>query len=39
MTMRKAMLIVVEIRHENETTFNQRVYVTAGKTIHIKPQA
>ncbi len=29
----------IEIRHEGETTFNERVFVAAGKTIHIKPQA
>jgi len=29
----------IEIRHDGETTFTQRVYVAAGKTIHIKPLA
>lgn len=29
----------IEVRHDNETTFNQKVYVAAGQTIHIRPEA
>lgn len=26
----------IEVRHDGETTLNERVYVAAGKTIHLK---
>lgn len=28
-----------EVRHAGQTTFSERIYVTAGKTLHIAPAA